>query len=260
VTVFITTYHLLSGYASALVRNRSTQAVRRLLDLQPDTARVIRDGTEVEVPVGEITLGEQVRVRPGDRIPLDGRVASGHPVVDEAMVTGEPVPAEKDPGDEVIGGSVNQTGTFVFTVTKVGEETFLAQAARSIEEARALKPGILQLTDQVLKVYVPAVLGSAALAVLVWTAGAWGWSGHVDWTRAIFAAMSVLVLGYPCALGMASPLAMMRGGAIAAEKGILMRSGEAFQTFGQIDRACWTRPARRPPASPPSPPSCPPPA
>jgi Cu+-exporting ATPase len=237
VGVFITTYHLLSGYASALVRNRSTQAVRRLLDLQPDTARVIRDGKEIEVTVGEVALGEQVRVRPGDRIPLDGRVVSGHSAVDESMVTGEPVPAEKTEGDEVIGGSVNQTGSLVFEVTKVGEETFLAQVARSIEEARALKPGILQLTDRILKIYVPAVLGFAALAVLVWTAGAWGWSGHVDWTRAIFAALAVLVLGYPCALGMASPLAMMRGGAIAAGKGILMRSGEAFQTFGQIDRA-----------------------
>jgi heavy metal translocating P-type ATPase len=237
VVVFITTYHLLSGYASALVRNRSTQAVRRLLDLQPDTALVLRDGREVEVPVSEVALGERVRVRPGDRVPLDGRVVAGHSAVDESMVTGEPNPAEKREGDEVIGGSVNQTGTFTFAVTKAGEDTFLAQVARSIEEARALKPGILQLTDRVLKIYVPAVLGFAALAVVVWTAGAWAWSGHPDWTKAIFAAMAVLVLGYPCALGMASPLAMMRGGGMAAERGILMRSGEAFQAFGTIDMA-----------------------
>jgi Cu+-exporting ATPase len=237
VSVFITTYHLLSGWASALVRTTSSRAVRALLDLQPDTARVIRGGTEHEVPAGEVAAGERVRVRPGERVPLDGRVTEGYSAVDESMVTGEPVPAEKRAGDEVIGGSVNQAGSFVFEVTRTGEDTFLAQVARHIEEARALKPGIIALVDQILKVYVPAVLGFAALAVVVWTLGAWGVTGHIGWPRAVFAALAVLVMGYPCALGMSTPLAMMRGGGIAAAQGILMRSGEAFQVFGQIDRA-----------------------
>ena len=237
VAVFITTYHLLSGWASALVRTTSSRAVRSLLDLQPDTARVIRDGTEAEVPVGQVAVGERVRVRPGERVPLDGRVAEGYPAVDESMVTDEPVPAEKRAGDEVIGGSVNQAGGFVFEVTRTGEDTFLAQVARHIEEARALKPGIIQLVDQILKVYVPAVLGFAALAAIVWTMGAWAVTGHLSWSKAVFAALAVLVMGYPCALGMSTPLAMMRGGGIAARQGILMRSGEAFQVFGQIDRA-----------------------
>jgi Cu+-exporting ATPase len=234
VSVFITTYHLLSGYVSALVRNRSTEAVRRLLELQPDTARVLREDGEQEVPVGEVGLGERVRIRPGERVPLDGRVVAGHSTVDESMVTGEPVPAEKTTGDEVIGGSVNQSGSLTFEVTKVGEDSFLNQVARSIEEARALKPGIIQLVDRILMVYVPGVLGFTALAVLVWTLGAWAVLGEPNLPRAIFAALAVLVMGYPCALGMATPLAMMRGGGIAAEQGILMRSGEAFQVFGEV--------------------------
>jgi heavy metal translocating P-type ATPase len=237
VAVFISTYHLLSGYASALVRNRSTQAVRELLELQPDIARVLRDGQEVEVPVGEVAVGDRVRVRPGERVPLDGRVLQGASAVDESMVTGEPIPSEKRRDDEVIGGSVNQTGALIVVTTKVGEEGFLAQVARHIEQARVLKPGIIQLVDRIIKIYVPAVLGFAVLAILVWTVGDWAISGHVDVARAIFAALAVLVMGYPCALGMATPLAMMRGGGRAAARGILMRSGEAFQVFGQIDRA-----------------------
>jgi Cu+-exporting ATPase len=237
VAVFITTYHLLSGWASALVRTTSSRAVRALLDLQPDTARVIRGGTEQEVHAGEVAVGERVRVRPGERIPLDGRVIDGYSAVDESVVTGEPAPAEKRAGDDVIGGSVNQAGSLVVEVTRTGEDTFLAQVARHIEEARALKPGIIALVDQILKFYVPAVLGSAALAAVVWTAGAWAVTGHPDWSRAVFATLAVLVMGYPCALGMSTPLAMMRGGGIAAAQGILMRSGEAFQVFGRIDRA-----------------------
>ncbi len=237
VSVFITTYHLLSGYVSSLVRSTSSAAVRRLLDLQPDTARVVRGGRDRELPLGEVAIGEVVRVRPGERIPLDGRITSGTSAVDESMVTGEPTPAGKRPGDEVIGGSVNQAGALLIEVTKVGEDTFLAQVARHIEEARALKPGIIQVVDRILKVFVPVVLGAAALSLIVWTLGAWAVTGHVELARAIFAALAALVMGYPCALGMSTPLAMMRGGGMAAERGILMRSGEAFQVFGDIDTA-----------------------
>ncbi len=235
-TIFITTYHLLSGFASSLVRNRSSLAVRRLLELQPDTAWLIRDGVETEVPTEEVRIGDLVRIRPGHRIPLDGHVASGSSTVDESMVTGEPMPTGKREGTEVIGGSVNQTGTLTVEVARVGEDSFLAQIARNIEQARALKPGIIQLVDRIIVIYVPTVLVAAALAVLVWTLGAWAVTGRPDTPRAIFAALAALVLGYPCALGMATPLAMARGGGRAAERGILMRSGEAFQTFGQIRR------------------------
>jgi len=234
VAVFISTYHLLSGYASTLVRTRSSQAVQRLLDLQPDTAHLLRDGAEIEVAVEEVIVGDLVRVRPGERVPLDGRVVSGYSTVDEAMVTGEPIPSEKTEGTEVIGGSVNQTGTMVFEVTKVGEDSFLAQVARHIEEARALKPGIIQLLDRILKYYVPGVLVVAGIAFIIWIVGPVLTGGSPEVATAIFATLAVLVMGYPCALGMATPLAMMRGGGMAAERGILMRSGEAFQVFGDI--------------------------
>ena len=237
VAVFITTYHLLSGYVSSLVRSSSSAAVRRLLDLQPDTARVIRDGHAVEVPVGEVSLGEQILVRPGERVPLDGTVVSGVSAIDESMVTGEPLPVDKTARGEVIGGSVNATGVLVFEVTNVGDDSFLAQVARHIEEARALKPGIIVLVDRVLKVFVPVVLVAAGLSLLIWTLGDWASTGQVDLSRGIFAALAALVMGYPCALGMSTPLAMMLGGGMAAERGILMVSGEAFQVFSEIDTA-----------------------
>jgi len=234
VAVFITTYHILSGYASLFVRTRASQAVRKLMELQPPTARLIRDGREEEVPIAEVIPGNLVRIRPGESIPVDGIVVEGASAVDESLVTGEPIPKEKVTGDEIIGGSVNQSGTLVVRVTKVGEESFLQQVARHIEEARALKPGIIQLVDRVLKWYVPGVLVFAGASLLIWTLGAWLVTGQPDWTRATFGALAVLVMGYPCALGMATPLAMIRGGGEAARKGILMRSGEAFQVFKDI--------------------------
>ncbi|WP_420810517.1 heavy metal translocating P-type ATPase [Jiangella aurantiaca] len=234
VAVFITTYHLLSDYASKAVRTRSSHAVRQLMSLQPETARVIRDGREVDVPVDDVMVGDAVRVRPGESIPVDGMVVDGVSAVDESLVTGESIPTEKVAGDEVIGGSINQTGTLVVEVTRVGEESFLSQVARSIEEARALRPGVLRLVDTVLKWFVPGVLVIAAGSLLVWTLGPLLFGGSPDVFRATFAALAVLVLGYPCALGMATPLAMIRGGGQAASQGILMRSGEAFQIMGEI--------------------------
>lgn len=236
VGTFITAYHILSGYTSLLVRTRASQAVRKLLDLQPATARLIRDGREVEVPIETVQPGDRVRVRPGESIPVDGRVVEGASGVDESLVTGESMPVEKAVGDEVIGGSLNQAGTLVVEVTKVGAESFLQQVARYIEEARAMKPGILALVDLVLKVYVPGVVAFGALGFLIWTVGAWAVTGQIDFPRATFATLAVFVMGYPCALGMATPLAMIRGGGEAAHKGILLRSGEAFQVFKDIKK------------------------
>jgi len=234
VAVFVTTYHVLSGFVSLLVRTRASQAVRKLLALAPATARVVRNGKEEEVLLAEVRPGDLVRVRPGESIPVDGRVVEGASGVDESLVTGESIPAEKRVGDAVIGGSVVQFGTLLVRTEKVGEESFLSQVARQVEEARALKPGLLALVDRVLEVYVPGVLGFAVLAILVWTAGAYWVTGAADWTRAIFAALAVFVMGYPCALGMATPLAMIRGGGMAAERGILMRAGEAFQVLKDV--------------------------
>jgi heavy metal translocating P-type ATPase len=241
VAVFVTTYHVLSGWVSLLVRTRASQAVRKLLALVPATARVVRDGREETVPIEEVLRGDRVRVRPGESVPVDGIVVDGTAAVDEHLVTGESIPVEKGPGNAVIGGSINQNGALLVEVTKVGEESFLAQVARQVEEARALKPGILVLVDRILKVYVPTVVGFAVAALLIWTAGSWVMTGAPDWTRAIFAALAVLVMGYPCALGMATPLALIRGGGIAAERGILMRSGEAFQVLKDIRRIVFDK-------------------
>jgi len=234
VAVFVTTYHILSGWVSLLVRTRASQAVRKLLALVPATARVVRDGREHVIQIEQVVAGDRVRVRPGESIPVDGDVIEGSSAVDEHLVTGESIPAEKRSGDSVIGGSLNQYGTLLIQVTKVGEESFLSQVARQVEEARALKPGLLALVDRILQIYVPGVVLFAAAALLIWTLGAWWAIGAPDWTRAIFAALAVFVMGYPCALGMATPLAMIRGGGMAAERGILMRSGEAFQTLKDI--------------------------
>ncbi len=241
VAIFITTYHILSGYASLFGRIRASQAVRKLMELQPPTARLIRDGKEEEVPIEAVGPGDRVRIRPGGSVPVDGIVVEGASAVDESLVTGEPIPKEKVAGDEVIGGSVNQSGTLVVQVTKVGEESFLQQVARHIEEARALKPGIIQLVDRILKWYVPGVLVLADISIVIWTIGSWFVTGQPNWTRATFGALAVLVMGYPCALGMATPLAMIRGGGEAARKGILMRSGEAFQVFKDIKKIVFDK-------------------
>ncbi|MFB6272965.1 MAG: heavy metal translocating P-type ATPase, partial [Salinibacter sp.] len=162
VSVFVTTYHILSGWSANKVRARAHEAVRKLLDLQPDTARRIdEDGEEREVEVDKLVVGDRVRIRPGEKIPVDGRVVDGTSGVDESIVTGESIPVEKGEGDEVVGGSVNQTGTLVVEVTTVGEDAFLQQVARHIEEARAMKPGVIQLVDRVLTYYVPGVIAFA---------------------------------------------------------------------------------------------------
>jgi len=233
-SVLVANYHIFSEWLSLLVKTRSSQAVKKLLDLQPDTARVVRDGTETDVPIEQVQMGDRVRVRPGERIPVDGRVERGHSAVDLSLVTGEPVPVERSAGDEVVGGSINADGTLLVEVTRVGADSFLAQVVRHVEDARALKPGILHLVDRVLRVYTPTVLLVAAGALVAWLAATTLLDGEPDVRRAVFAGISVLVMGYPCAVGIAAPLAIVRGAGEAADLGIIMRTGEAFQTFGQV--------------------------
>lgn len=233
--VFVLAFHLVGGYTSVLVHVRASQSVRRLLALVPLVAhRVERDGTEAVVPADQLAVGDLVRVRPGERIPVDGHVVDGASSVDESVVTGESLPVDKLPGSEVIGGALNLTGTLLVQVTRVGPDTFLQRVARQVAEARALKPGIVRLVDQVLVVYVPMVFGASGLGALLWTAGRWLASGEPDLLRASFAALGALVMGYPCALGMATPLALIRASGEAAARGILMRSGEAFQVFRSV--------------------------
>ena len=231
VSVLVATYHLFSEWLSLLVKTRSSQAIKRLLELQPDVARVVRDGAEREVPIDQVVVGDLVRIRPGERVPVDGEVVEGHSAVDQSFVTGEPVPVERSTGDVVMGGSINGSGTLVVRVSAPGEESFLAQVVRHVEDARALKPGILHLVDRILRIYAPSVLLLTAGAFVAWSLGAWILAGEADVERAAFAALSVLVMGYPCAVGIAAPLSIVRGAGEAADEGIIMRTGEAFQAF-----------------------------
>ncbi len=230
VSVLVATYHLFSEWLSLLVKTRSSQAIKRLLDLQPDVARVARAGVEVEAPIASVVVGDLVRIRPGERVPVDGQVVDGHSAVDQSFVTGEPVPVERSRGDVVTGGSINGSGTLLVRVEAVGEESFLAQVVRHVEDARALKPGILHLVDRILRVYAPTVLALSALSLVGWLVGS-SLAGDADIQRATFAALSVLVMGYPCAVGIAAPLSIVRGAGEAADEGIIMRTGEAFQAF-----------------------------
>ena len=231
VSVMVATYHIFSEWLSLIVKTRSSQAVKRLLDLQPDTARVLRQEQEVDVAVGDVKIGDLVRIRPGERIPIDGTVVSGHSGVDQSFVTGEAIPVDRREGDSVVGGSINGTGTLLVRVTAVGDESFLQRVVREVEDARALKPGMLHLVDRILRVYTPTVLIVAALAFMGWMLGPLVTTGQPDLGRAVFAALSVLVMGYPCAVGISAPLSIVRGAGEAAGHGILMRTGEAFQTY-----------------------------
>ena len=241
VSVMVGTYHIFSEWLSLIVKTRSSQAVKRLLDLQPETARLVRGTNEVDVPIEDVKVGDLVRIRPGERVPVDGTVISGHSGVDQSLVTGEAVPVEKAEGDSVIGGSINGTGTLLVKITAVGEGSFLHQVIRHVEDARALKPGLLHLVDRVLRVYTPTVLLIAALAVIGWLVGSWLGTGHVDVERAVFAGLSVLVMGYPCAIGISAPLSIVRGAGQAAEHGILMRTGEAFQGFRTVNQIVFDK-------------------
>lgn len=229
VAVMVCNYHIFSEWLSLIVKTRSSQAVRRLLDLQPDMANVIRDGQEVELPIEEVAVGDLVRVRPGERIPVDGVITEGRSGVDVSLVTGEPLPVERATGDTVVGGSMNGLGMLVVRVTATGATSFLQRVVQEVEDARALKPGMLHLVDRVLKRYAPAVLSISALSFIFWLIVPILGGGSPDIERAVFAGLTVLVMGYPCALGISAPLAIVRGAGEAAERGVLMRTGEAFQ-------------------------------
>lgn len=241
VAVMVVTYHLFSEWLSLILKTRSSQAVARLLDLQPDTALVLCDGREVEAPIETVRVGDLVRIRPGEHVPVDGEVVEGHSSVDQALVTGEPVAVERVCGSLVVGGSINGTGTLVVRVSAVGAESFLQRVAREVEDARALKPGILHLVDRVLVVYSPAVLLIAVVAVIGWSTVPWLLGSQPDLQRAIFAGLSVLVMGYPCAVGISAPLSIVRGAGEAAERGVLMRTGEAFQGYRLVKQIAFDK-------------------
>jgi len=234
VSVMVLTYHIFSEWLSLIVKTRSMQAVQRLLDLRPDTALVVEHDGEHERPVASVAVGDILRIRPGARIPVDGEVVGGRSSADESLLTGEPMPVGKTVGDTVVGGSINALGTLRIRATATAGEGFLQQIVRGVEQARALKPGLLHLVDRVLKVYTPIVLLVSLAAFVGWLTlpPLLGWP--VEPQRAVFAGLGVLVMGYPCAVGISAPLAIVRGAQAAADRGILMRTGEGFQALRTV--------------------------
>jgi len=227
----IVTLILVGRYLEAVAKGRTSAAIRTLMKLQARTARVRRDGDEIEVPVDDVRPGDVVLVRPGERIPVDGRVVEGSSYVDESMITGEPVPAEKGAGDEVVGGTVNGNGAFAFEATRVGAETVLSQIIRMVEEAQGSKPPIQRVADKIAGIFVPAVMAAALVTFVIWLA--LGPSPALSF--AFVAAVSVLLIACPCAMGLATPTAIMVGTGKGAEMGVLIRQGAALEGLARID-------------------------
>lgn len=225
----VVTLVMLGKYLESRSKEKTSEAIRKLMELAPDTAVVIRDGQEREVKTEEVKKGDLLLIRPGSRIPLDGIVERGSGSVDESMLTGESIPVEKTAGDEVIGGSINYDGALRVRVTHTGEDTTLAKIIRLMEEAQGKKAPISKLADKVAGYFVPAVIAIAFLA-----AGAWAVAGH-DLAFVLTVFVCVLVIACPCALGLATPTAIMVGTGVGAGNGILIKSGEALETAHRVD-------------------------
>jgi len=227
----IITLILLGRFLEAKAKGRTSEAIKRLMGLQPKTARIERNGEFVEVPLSEVRAGDVVQVRPGDRIPVDGEVLGGSSYVDESMISGEPLPVSKSEGASVIGGTINKTGSFTYRATKVGADTVLAQIIRMVERAQGSKLPIQAMIDKVTAWFVPAVMAAAALTFLAWLV----FGPQPAFTFALVNAVAVLIIACPCAMGLATPTSIMVGTGRAAELGVLFRNGEALQTLKNVD-------------------------
>ncbi|HEX6212902.1 MAG TPA: heavy metal translocating P-type ATPase [Methylomirabilota bacterium] len=226
----VITLVVLGRWLEARARGRTSEAIRRLVSLAPRTARVLRDGDEVAVPTAEVAVGDLIRIRPGERLPVDGAVVEGASTVDESMLTGESVPLEKAPGDTVAAGTVNGTGSFVFRATRVGSETTLARIVRLVEEAQGSRAPIQRLADRVAAVFVPIVLVIAAATFLGW----WWLGPEPALVYALTNAVAVLVIACPCAMGLATPTAIMVATGRGAEHGVLIRSAAALERLSDV--------------------------
>lgn len=227
----IITLILLGRYLEAQAKGRASDAIKRLLGLQPKTGRVVRDGREVDIPIEDIRAGDTVIVRPGEKLPVDGVITGGHSSVDESMITGESLPVEKQAGDEVIGATINKTGAFSFTATKVGSETALAQIVRLVEEAQGSKAPIQRLADIVASYFVPIVLTIALITFIIWLI----FGPQPSFTPALLSFIAVLIIACPCSLGLATPTAIMVGTGQGAQNGILIRDAQALENAHKID-------------------------
>ncbi|MBS3887195.1 MAG: cadmium-translocating P-type ATPase [Dethiobacter sp.] len=227
----IMSFHLLGRYLEAIARSKTSSAIRKLLELGAKTARIIVDGIEKEISVDQVQAGDVIVVRPGEKIPVDGEIIQGYTTIDESMVTGESLPAEKTVGDQVVGATINKNGFIQFKATKVGKDTFLAQIIRMVEDAQGSKAPIQELADKVTSYFVPVVI-----LVSLSTLTGWLLLGGVEaLDRAVFAAIAVLVIACPCALGLATPTAIMVGAGIGAERGILIKDATSLQALLDVD-------------------------
>jgi len=212
-------------------KGKTSMAIRKLMGLQPKTARILRDGKEEDILISELKKGDKVSVRPGERVPVDGLIVEGDTFIDESMISGEPIPVEKKLNDKVLAGTINQNGAFVMSAEKVGRETVLAQIIRMVQEAQGSKAPVQRIVDKVTAVFVPTVLAIAILTFIVWMIV----GGVDDFSYAMLSAVSVLVIACPCALGLATPTALMVGIGKGAEAHILIKDAVALEQMRKVD-------------------------
>ena len=232
----ILTLITLGKYFEDVSKGKTSMAIQTLVGLAPKMATVLRDGQEVEVPVEEVQVGDLIRVKPGEKVPVDGVVTEGNSTVDESMLTGESIPVSKAVGDEVIGASLNKTGSFILKATKIGKDTALSQIIQLVEQAQGSKAPIAKLADKVSGVFVPIVIVLALVSGL-----AWYFLGQESWVFALTITISVLVIACPCALGLATPTAIMVGTGKGAENGILLKSGEALEEANHVNMVVFDK-------------------
>jgi Cu+-exporting ATPase len=225
----VITLIMLGKYLEAVAKGKTSEAIKKLMGLGAKTARVVRDGKEADIPVEDVVIGDIVVVRPGEKVPVDGEIIEGRSAVDESMLTGESIPVEKNPGDTVIGATINKTGSFKFRATKVGRDTVLSQIVKMVEEAQGSKAPIQKLADRISGVFVPIVMIVAFVSLLLW------WLAGKNLNAGIINAVAVLVIACPCALGLATPTSVMVGTGKGAENGILIKGGEYLQRAHEID-------------------------
>jgi len=232
----IITLVLVGNLLEYVSKGKASEAVRKLLDLQSRTARIVRDGGQVDVPVEEVKVGDVFLVRPGERVPVDGVVLEGHTTIDQSMITGESMPVEKNAGDQVIGGTINKTGFLRVRAEKVGADTVLSKIVQLIEEAQMARAPIQRMADRISGYFVPAVLAIAGVSAL-----AWYFVGHIGLNFALLAFVSVVIIACPCALGIATPAAVMVGTAKGAQSGILIKGGEYLETMQKVDTVVFDK-------------------
>ncbi|MDT8324463.1 MAG: copper-translocating P-type ATPase, partial [Bacteroidota bacterium] len=226
----IITLILLGRWLEARAKGRATEAIRKLIGLQPRTARVLRDGEEMEIPTRDVLHGDRVIVRPGERIPVDGNVLAGASSVDESMISGEPLPVEKSAGDHAVGGTVNQEGSLTLEATAVGADTVLGHIVRMVDEAQGSKAPVQKLVDRIASVFVPVVIVLAVITFVVWML-----LPGTDFAGAMLHFIAVLIIACPCALGLATPAAIMVGVGVGAERGILIKDAESLERAKGVD-------------------------